>query len=150
MTDQNSIVLIIFLFFHSGLAGKSSFIMSFQTSTKFGKISTEEWAEFTGNIPDIEEFSVCQWEMMKYFNERSYCTEVVKDNMQCIQFYHEGLGSSLNRHLRTTIWMKNIGYSHAETKPFRHRAWNLFCITYSSNIGVGLKTYYNGKMIKND
>ena len=68
MTDQNSL-LIILLFFHSGLAGQPSFIMSFQTSTKFGNISTEEWAEFTGNIPDIEEFSACQWEMMRYFNE---------------------------------------------------------------------------------
>ena len=96
MSHQNSVVLIIFLFFHSGLAGKPSFIMSFQMSTKFGNISTEEWAEFTGNIPDIEEFSVCQWEMMRYFNEIeqhiwSYCTEVVKDDMQCIQFYHGGL-----------------------------------------------------------
>ena len=45
-----------------------SFYVSFQRSRA---LSTEEWIEYTGEMPDLKEFSVCHWDRPTSFNDNA-------------------------------------------------------------------------------
>ena len=55
----------------------ASFTITFQSS---GRISTEEWAEYKGDMPHAKNLSICHWDRLEYFNDDvsslwSYCTQ---------------------------------------------------------------------------
>ena len=55
------LIVLSILLWHSKLVESNptaSFMISFQTS---GKETTDEWAEYKGTMPSLNEFSVCHW-----------------------------------------------------------------------------------------
>ena len=71
--------MLIIIFFtnieYANGSSASSFYLSFQ---RLRNLSTDEWAEYKGNMPDLKEFSICHWDKLKSFNDQinnvwSYC-----------------------------------------------------------------------------
>ena len=137
-------------------ASDKSFKVSFQYD---GTWSRNEWVEYKGTIPRLEEFTVCHWERLHYFSSSqtvawSYCSILSKrdDPLKCIGLYFTGIRKSANRRINFGVWIagwtKATINPYTEAKTYQHRTWNHFCWTYSGIRGIN-KLYSNGQMIGN-
>ena len=137
-------------------ANGKGFKVSFQYD---GNWSSNEWVEYQGTIPRLEEFTVCHWERLHYFATSytvvwSYCSILSKYKapFRCLGVYSTGIPSSANRRINIGVWLG--GWTTpaisalAEIRNYRHRTWNHFCWTYSSIKAIN-KLYYNGQLISN-
>ena len=87
--------------------GKQTFIASFQTDIKDNTLATADvWAEFSVEIPQSKEFTVCHWIYIKFYNSEtaaciwSYCTVArPKQKMECLQVCMASDHHTLNRNL---------------------------------------------------
>ena len=91
--------LIVFSISHGELETKS-FKVQLQQS---GSWSPDEWIEYNGKIPQLNEFAACHWEMLRYFARWSssiwaYCFVPSEDTTQfhCIQLEGHGDLASAN------------------------------------------------------
>ena len=82
----------------------ASFMVAFQSTGSVGSISTDEWAEFQGNISRLHELTVCHWEFLKFFNTNenniwSYCFKERNTSaaVQCLQFWYNADPATGNR-----------------------------------------------------
>ena len=122
----------IFVCYNASTA--ASFIVSFQSSET---ISVEEWAEYIGNMPQLNDITVCHWNKVNYFSDDvstlwSYCTQKTSnDKMRCIQMEYKAILSRAYRHVKLDMWIFN-DIIPVEIFPFRHRTWNHCCWSYSS------------------
>ena len=70
----------------------TSFIASFQS---LGHWSKNEYLEYTDNLPELKEFSVCHWEKTQFFSKElntiwAYChqnSENGKKDIKCFYFF---------------------------------------------------------------
>ena len=66
--------------------------------------STEEWAEFTGTIPHLDQFTVCHWERLRFFSIRDTCIWAFchKKNgfLKCTQIWYNRDVESGGRYIR--------------------------------------------------
>ena len=145
------VVLLCYLFDTN--RAEKGFIASFQSS---GKWSPNESIEYTGNISTLIEFTACHWEKMHYFSGDintvwSYCVYIRKDDskMKCIEMYYT-ISSDIGAYIDVMIdywkdeWTDETLYSVFKNVPYKHRAWNHFCWSYSSITGNNI-LYHNGK-----
>ena len=86
-----------------------TFILKFQSN---GKLSTDEWAEYLGKVPAMEEITSCWWEKVMHFARDftqvwGYCKQMSENNqrIKCAQNYHRGTSSTLNRHITVYAWL---------------------------------------------
>ena len=142
-----------------------SFYVSFQRSRA---LSTEEWIEYKGKMPDLKEFSVCHWDRPTSFNDNAntiwgYCFKNSKiEKINCFDLAIRLQKSSANRHLEVLSYIHHTGFNSTTkyhrligvTSPYQHRKWNHYCISYSSITGENT-IYWNGlkvasQVLKND
>jgi hypothetical protein len=138
-------LLLLTLSFNDSFA---TFILSFQSK---GKLSTEEWAQYLGNIPTMKEFTSCFWEKLRYFATDytavwGYCKQksVNDKSIKCTQFYHRGTHLTINRHINIYGWLDGNSEVTVKIPNYFHQTWNHFCWKYSSFSGNNT-FYYNGK-----
>ena len=105
----NFILFVISVSLSHGISTGKSFEMLFQSSSQW---SSNEMAEFKGQIPTLTEFTICHWEKLAYFAERnnniwSYCYQNSKEQakINCIQLYSMGDISSYNRNIVYALWI---------------------------------------------
>ena len=86
-----------------------TFILNFQSKDK---LSTEEWAEYLGNVPAMKEITTCWWEKVNHFARDftqvwQYCKQRSESDqrIKCSQNYHRGTSSTLNRHINFYAWI---------------------------------------------
>ena len=132
----------------------SSFFLSFQRSRN---VTTNEWAEYKGDMPVLKEFSVCHWDRVKYFNDQintiwSYCFKTKQiELIDCFQLHISLIHSTANRHVRIDAHIfNNIGNTvlSADIIPYGHRKWHHYCWLYSSITGKN-RIYWNGNILVN-
>ena len=125
----------------------ASFTITFQSS---GRISTDEWAEYQGDMPHAKNLSICHWDRLEYFNDDvsslwSYCTqETSHSKMMCVQMEYKSILSKANRHMKLNLWIYNDLIT-VKVIPFRHREWNHICWTYSFENNWH-RIYINGEL----
>ncbi len=75
------IVLLLLFYASKNVSSHKSFIIPFQSLiTGTDSPSTDEWIEFTNQVPNSKELTACHWIRTKYFNKYipvnlwSYCT----------------------------------------------------------------------------
>ena len=138
-------------------ASKDFFVTTFQDGIKNIDIhDDQQWMEYTNEIPDITDFTACHWMNIRYFSKElmpiwSYCMIGYNNNdTECVQISFEPLKESRNRNLKTEIflpWYRIRGRKNKDVelhlKPFKHRAWNHVCWSYSSKLQCHT-LYYNG------
>ena len=139
-----------------------SFYISFQRSKN---LSTEEWAEFKGDMPDLKEFTVCHWEKLSSFNDQintiwGYCFKNKgMEEIDCFQLMSSLIPSTANRqteihstfdyhYKNTTNKFRGFIELRNKTMPYKHRKWHHYCWLYSNITGVNA-FYWNGNMIAN-
>ena len=136
---------------------ESSFYLSFQTSRG---LSTEEWAEYTGDMPELTAVSVCHWDRPTSFNDQvnqiwGYCFKTSEmKSIDCFDLLIRLLSSSANRQLEVLSYLHHINANktkeyhriRATTSPYQHRKWNHYCWLYSSKTGE-IKIYWNGEKV---
>ena len=88
------------------LSAQKSKILRFQLDNPSNNYSTEEWAEFKGEIPHLNSFTACHWEKIRFFSVRdtviwSFCykTKDVESDHHCTQFWHNTHAESGGRHV---------------------------------------------------
>lgn len=143
--------ILLLLLFPKLFLCEDKFTVSFQSS---GGWSTNEFMEYTKEIPPMKEFTACHWEKLKYFSVDyvivwSYCGihTTNDESMSCVQFYYRGNVATANKHIDLYGWLKGeeiLGHS----ERYKHRSWNHFCWSYSSMTGEN-KFYHNGHIIGN-
>ena len=135
---------------------QDTFIASFQSS---GKWTPDEYLEYTGNIPDLKEFTSCHWEKAKFFSEKmsaiwTYCQHFTDHDkiLRCIQIYFKfpNLDGSVRMELYTNEWINKTMWYYIihENIPYQHQRWNHFCLIYSISKEVSW-LYHNGQLISN-
>ena len=146
MMIWHMIILVSFSF--DGVYAVDQFIASFQTAESW---STNEWMEYSKEIPALREFTTCFWGKIKHFPADyvivwQYCgVEAVNqspNSMECAQFYLRPNVESGNRHIDIYGWVQSHEVTVHSTK-FKHRTWNHFCWSYSSKTGKNI-FYHNG------
>ena len=151
-------ILIEYILIRGGLffryvLSSPSFEMGFQAS---GIWSSNEWAEFVGPIPALNEFTSCHWEKLAYFATKSshvwsYCyqNENKRNDMKCIQLYSTGDIDSYNQNVVYALWIIGMGQYGFDIRfrveTFRHRTWNHICVVYSTSKNTA-KLYFNGEL----
>ena len=145
---------IIYGFSRCRVFGSETFIVSFPKPQEWSK---DRFVEFPGTIPELKEFTACHWQKDEYFSEGhtpvwSLCTAKTKDNdgFKCFGVYMDGLVSTVNRHIKFGGWFegwpdKNVEIV-ANINSYRHRRWNHYCWSYSSN-DASSKLFYNGMRV---
>ena len=80
-------------------------ILAFQRDSG-GDYSTEEWAEFKGTIPHLNEFTFCWWEKLMFFSVRdscqwAFCYKNTDDHADhhCTQFWYNRDSASGGRYI---------------------------------------------------
>ena len=151
------IICLISFYLTKQFSCHKSFVIHFQPQSK-GAISptTEEWIEFTNEIPHSKEFTSCLWLKTNYYNQMipfmlwSYCTaESADDEMRCLQVYLKAFPESLQRNVKIEAWIPSNGQRIKlvrEVKGFLHRKWIHFCWSVSS-ITRKNQFYYNGQLL---
>ena len=145
---------------HVSASIESSFYLSFQ---RWRNLSTKEWAEYKGHMPDLKEFSICHWDKPSSFNDHinsvwNYCFQIFEmDNINCFSFWISLIRSTANRHVKISAefdYRSNnlTTFGHvsfkAKTIPYTHRKWQHYCWLYSSVTGLNI-LYWNGNMVAN-
>ena len=142
--------VLICLIFQHGYA-QSRFIASFQTSESW---STNDSMEYSKEIPALKAFTTCFWAKIKHFPADyiafwQYCGVVALDkespSMECMQFYLRPNVASGNRHMDIYGWVQSNEVTIYSTR-FKHRRWNHFCWSYSSQTGINI-FYHNGYLL---
>ena len=135
-----------FLIFIKTHKCQETFLMEFQKQRGF---SPYQWAEYKGKIPHMKAFTVCYWEKLDFFNSKShniwsYCTmNDDPDDMECAQFWAKRDFASSGRNI-VVGYTPQIGFARYTTiRPFKHRAWNHICWSYTSLSGKS-RIYANG------
>ena len=113
---------------HGLVSATSTFVISFQSS---GGWSADEWVEYSGKIPRLEEFTSCHWEKLRYFSPDfmtvwSYCVADTnnKANMKCTQLYYSGNSTTTNQQVILGAWLDGgYGDFHVNIESYRHRTW---------------------------
>lgn len=130
--------------------GFATFILNFQSS---GELSLEQWAEYLGDIPPMQEFTSCIWEKLRYFATDytavwGYCHQTSANDLSisCTQFYHRGTPSTRERHINILGWLDGKTEVFVKIPKYLHRTWNHFCWKYSSFSGNNT-FYYNGEFV---
>ena len=140
---------------------QDQFIATFQEGITNSDLHQDShFMEYTGDIPQITNFTACHWMNIKYFSKEfipiwSYCfVRKGYEDLECLQLSFVPISSSANRDLRTKAllpWSRIQGSFEKsiviEIKPFRHRTWNHICWMYSGTTGCH-DVYYNGDMMK--
>ncbi len=140
---------------------EEQFVATFQEGITSSDLHQDShYMEYTGDIPQITNFTACHWMNIKYFSSElmpiwSYCfVRKGYDDLECLQLSFVPISSSANRDLRTKAllpWSRLLGsFDNSiviEVKPFRHRAWNHICWVYSSTTDCH-EIYYNGEKMK--
>ena len=134
----------------------SSFYISFQRSKN---LSTEEWAEYKGDMPELKEFTACHWDKPTSFNDQintiwGYCVKVNNsEKIDCFQLLLSLDPSTANRQaeIYSTVdyrYNNKRGFIELRNKTIRykHRKWQHYCWMYSSITGENAM-YFNGNMI---
>ena len=91
------------------VSATSTFVVSLQNS---GGWSTNEWVEYGGKIPRLEQFTSCHWEKLRYFSSDimtvwSYCI-ADKENavsIKCTSLYYSGNGTSTDQQVILSGWL---------------------------------------------
>ena len=115
-------------------------------------LSLEGFARYEGNIPRLEEFTVCHWDKIQYFspaynNIWNYCyTKTSNSSLFCIQVGYALLPETANRHTIISAWFGTTGVIEAKVVPFQHRSWNHICWSYS-RLTKENSLYFNGKLL---
>ena len=147
--------IFFFLMISPYVVTSDNFIASFSDPKHWTK---EEWIEFTGDMPNLKEFTVCHWERRMFFPEHytpvwSFCAALTNNakDLKCTGGYSRGIYSTANRDIvfggLFEGWTNTTVDMAVKIPSFRHRTWNHFCWSYSSQTGSS-KVYYNGKFIK--
>ena len=140
---------------------EQNFIASFQTDIKDNTMATTDaWVEFSAEIPQAKEFTVCHWINIKFHNSEnaaclwSYCTvESPGRNMGCLQACLHAAYHTLNRNLlfERAIKLSNRDKHNSkkiELNNFRHRTWTHLCWSFSAITGES-KYYHGGNVTGN-
>ena len=114
--------------------GKQSFMTSFQTDIKDNSLATTDvWVEFSAQIPQSKEFTVCHWINIKFYNSEtaaclwSYCTlQSPGQKMECIEVCLLAEYNTLKRNLvfHREINLNNydnVDVKRIELKYYHHR-----------------------------
>ena len=140
--------------FHSNVDG--TFIASFQPS---GDWSSDEYLDYTGGLPALEEFSSCHWQRTASFSEETgtiwaYCQHFSANDwvLRCIEFSlkYPNFDGKVPFELYYNGWINNTTFFEITYSPsdYQHQRWNHFCLIYSSKRGASW-LYHNGKLISN-
>ena len=164
MVDWKLIVysLLIQLEMADFVFGMQTFTTSFQTDIKGNHLATTDvWIEFSADVPDSKEFTVCHWIKIKFYNSDaaaclwSYCTlENTGQNMECLWMDLYSARHTNNRNLVFERGMK-LGNEEAYNirriglNYYRHRAWTHLCWSYSAQTGEN-KYYHDGTIFGTD
>ena len=137
-------------------SGTQTFMTSFQSNIKDNTLaSSDVWIEFSNQIPQAKEFTVCHWIKLKFYNSAiaaclwSYCTvENSGDKMDCLQVCIISASHTLNRNLMFQRSVKLSNQERINLRPielpyYRHRTWTHLCWSYSAQTGES-KYYHNG------
>ena len=145
---KSCVIILLLLMWACIISG--TFILNFQSTNE---LSTEEWAEYTGKIPPMDEFTSCLWEKLRRFATDytavwGYCKQKSQNDqsIKCTQFYHRGTPLTLNRHINVYGWLDGKTEVTAKIKKYMHQTWNHFCWKYSRFSGNN-KFYYNGELV---
>ena len=91
-------------------------ILAFQSDSG-GDYSTEEWAEFKGTIPHLDEFTVCHWEKLMFFSVRdscpwAFCYKNTKNHADhhCTQFWYNRDAASGGRYVKAAAGFGDNSY----------------------------------------
>jgi hypothetical protein len=135
---------------------EKSFYIPFQRLSKGAfSLSTDEWIEFTNEIPDSKELTSCQWIRTKYFNAGvafmlwSYCTiESANDTMACLELFLDRSETSANRNviMKVKTSYETTLYRGVELNKFLHQTWIFLCFTTSS-ITDKTRFYFDGNLV---
>ena len=98
-------LLLIFALMEICTANKQTFVVSFQPNIIGSHFATNDsWIEFNQSIPKVNEFTVCHWIRIKFFNFKyaaclwSYCTIANEgDKMKCLRLCLNGVFKTANR-----------------------------------------------------
>ena len=150
MLIQLTMVYVVF--------GGQTFMTSFQTDLKGNNLATTNvWIEFSADIPQTKEFTVCHWIKIKLYNSEyaaclwSYCTvESPGNNMDCLQVCMDSAFYTLNRNLVFERGIKLNNHDKGNNKRielnnYRHRTWTHLCWSFSAQTGVS-RYYHDGTM----
>ena len=144
------------------VSGKQTFMTSFQTDIKDNSLATTDvWVEFSGQIPQSKEFTVCHWIKIKFYNSESaaclwsYCTvESPRQKMECLEVCMLAVHRTLNRNLFFNREIKlnrhgNVDVKRIKLENYRHRTWTHLCWSFSALTGES-KYYHDGQAFGNE
>ena len=153
------LTLLTCLIFPRFGVGEKSFLAWFQPEIKgSASASSDVWMEFSNPIPQVKEFTICQWLYIKFFSRDiaaclgSYCTiEHDGDKMECLQFYMNGVANTANRNLQIVGEIKLRNYKKVlifskQLKLYLHRSWSHYCWSFSAKTGIS-QFYHNGRSL---
>ena len=136
--------------------GSQTFVALFQTDIKSQKAaSADVWLEFSSEIPESKEFTVCHWIKIQFYNSDSvaclwsYCTaDNPEQEMICSQVCMKAAYYTSNRNLIFGSGIKvgnndDADWIWVELKHYRHRTWTHLCWSYSAHTGES-KYYHDG------
>ena len=151
--------LLIFLCLQKLVKGNQSFVVSFQTDIN-GPFAakTNSMIEFSNPISSAEEFTVCHWLKIKFYNLNiaaciwAYCfVQNDGDKMQCLQICLQGVYTTANRNLRIIGEIPLQSYDgivaiKRQLKIYRHRTWTHLCWSLLATTGIS-KFYHDGILL---
>ena len=99
------VCLLVLMFLMNSAALKSK-MLRFQLGNH-ETYSTEEWAEFKGDIPHLNSFTACHWERLRFFSSRQSCQwsfcykkKDGESSLYCIQLWYSRDVQSGGRYVR--------------------------------------------------
>ena len=156
------VVPTILLYLNGSAIGMQSFVALFQTDIVGSQSAKSDvWIEFNKNITSANEFTVCHWIKIRFYNTDSaaclwsYCTiQNLGQGMECLQVCMNADIQTANRDLFLSGNIKLKRYSDIKSMirmldHYQHRTWTHLCWSFSSNTGIR-KYYQNGKIFSVD
>ena len=97
-------------------SSKSTPILKFQIDSG-GVYTTSEWAELKGKIPHLNSFTVCHWELLRFFSVRDSCpwafcykNEDVYADHHCTQLWYNRDTASGGRYVELAAGFGDNSY----------------------------------------
>ena len=138
---------------------ETSFTASFQTGIVGPFSATSDvWMESTKQIPSLQEFTVCHWIKVKFYNIKSvaclwsYCTiQTENSEMECLQVCLGAVDGTLGRNLFVAGYLPLERKSTVtqELKDYRHRTWTHLCWSFSTLTGIS-QFFHDGVLLGTD
>ena len=135
---------------------ETSFTASFQTGIVGPFSATSDvWMESSKRIQSLQEFTVCHWINVKFYNIKSeaclwsYCTvQAENDEMECLQVCLASVDGTLGRNLFIAgyIPLKRISIVTEVLKDYRHRTWTHLCWRFSILTGIS-QFFHDGHLL---